>query len=216
MGTERRHLSTGFMKLASMDDEEFLKWVDDNRATLDTVFIEALNKPWEDFVSEENKRTEESAKNRLSKRREKLRQWQAEETYAEEFLRKYEVSTNHWRSNVHSQERVKLQRAIQDHQENVNHLLTVFVGIERITKQPAGIDPDTDEPKWQLDETEAVNRMRMRTIRDTEENNHAFQPKRKVPNPPQPEKTRDQHPTRAGSFRQYNVIDSWISIASSK
>ena len=144
--------------------KNFSHGVDENRSNLDIVFIEALHKPWEDFVSEENKRTEESAKSRLSKRREKLRQWQAEETYAEEFLRKYEVSTNHWRSNVHSQERVKLQRTIQDHQENVNHLLTVFMGIERITKQPAGIDPSTDDPKWQLDETEAVNRMRMRTI----------------------------------------------------
>jgi WD40 repeat protein len=188
MGSERRHLSTGFMKLVSMDDEEFLSWVDENRSNLDVVFIEALNKPWEDFVSEENKRTEESAKNRLSKRREKLRQWQAEETYAEEFLRKYEVSTNHWRSNVHSQERVKLQRSIQDHQENVNHLLTVFMGIERIMNQPAGIDPSTDDPKWQLDETEAVNRMRMRTIRETEENNHAFQPKRKAAEQSQPER----------------------------
>ena len=206
MGTERRHLSTGFMKLASMDDEEFLIWVDDNRSSLDAVFIDALNKPWEDFVSEENKRTEESAKNRLNKRREKLRHWQAEETYAEEFLRKYEVSTNHWRSNVHSQERVKLQRSIQDHQENFNHLLTIFMGIERITKQPSGIDPATEDPKWQLDETEAVNRMRMRTIRDTEEHNHAFQPKRKAADPPQPARLAIN--TQLGGLVSDNIMSS--------
>ncbi|KAK5170308.1 beige protein-like 1 [Saxophila tyrrhenica] len=180
MGTEQRHLSTGFMKLVSMEDEEFIAWVDANRANLDMVFIEALNKPWDDFVLDENRRTEESAKNRLSKRREKLRAWQIEEASADDFMHRYEISTNHWRPNVHAQERVKLQRAIQDHQENVSHLLTVFSGIEKLAKQPAGIDPATDESKWQLDETEAVNRMRMRTVRDTNDQAQAFQPKRKV------------------------------------
>ncbi|KAK3048418.1 Beige protein-like 1 [Extremus antarcticus] len=180
MGTEQRHLSTGFMKLVSMEDEEFSTWVDNNRFSLDTVFIEALNKPWDDFVLDENKRTEESAKNRLSKRREKLRVWQLEESNADDFMHRYEISTNHWRSNVHAQERIKLQRAIQDHQENFSHLLTVFSGIEKLVKQPAGIDPATDTAKWQLDETEAVNRMRMRTVRDTNDQTQAFQPKRKV------------------------------------
>lgn len=180
MGSEQRHLSTGFMKLVSMDDDEFIAWVDENRQSLDTIFIDALNKPWNDFVSEENLRTEESAKHRLNKRREKLRQWQQEEAQGDDFMHRYEISTNHWRSNVHAQERLKLQRSIQDHQENVNHLVTVFSGLEKLVKQPSGIDPAQDEPKWQLDETEAVNRMRMRTIRDVSDQSQGFQPKRKI------------------------------------
>lgn len=179
-GSEQRHLSTGFMKLISMDDEEFIVWVDENRPSLDTIFIDALKKPWDDFVAEENRRTEESAKNRLNKRRDKLRQWNAEETHADEFMHRYEISTNHWRSNVHAQERLKLERSIQDHQENINHLLMVFSSIERLLTQPCGIDPNTEDPKWQLDETEAVNRMRMRLIRDHSEQSQGFQPKRKV------------------------------------
>ena len=180
MGSEQRHLSTGFMKLVSMDDAEFISWVDENRTSLDAIFIDALNKPWEDFVNDENRRTEESAKNRLSKRRDKLRQWHKEEEQSDDFMHRYEISTNHWRSNVHAQERLKLQRSVQDHQENVNHLLTVFLTIEKQAKQPCGIGPDTTDPRWQLDETEAVNRMRMRTIRDTGDHNQAFQPKRRV------------------------------------
>ena len=182
-GSEQRHLSTGFMKLVSVDDEEFIVWVDENRSDLDKVFIEALNKPWYEFVTEENRRTTESAKHRLNKRRDKLRQWQTEETHANEFMHRYEVSTNHWRSNVHAQERLKLQRSVQDHQENINHLLTVFSGIQKLVKQPCGIDPAQDDSKWQLDETEAVNRMRMRLVRDNSEYHQGFQPKRKVQEP---------------------------------
>ncbi|KAK3719916.1 Beige protein-like 1 [Vermiconidia calcicola] len=180
MGSEQRHLSTGFMKLSSMDDDEFLPWVDENRSSLDEIFIQALNKSWDDFVNDENRRTEDSAKARLNKRRDKLRSWQTEETSADEFMHRYEISTSHWRSNVHAQERLKLQRSIQDHQENVNHLLTVFLGIEKLNKRPSGIDPDKHDPKWQLDETEAVNRMRMRLVQDTGEQTQAFQPKRRA------------------------------------
>nr|POF06987.1 beige protein like 1 [Quercus suber] len=189
MGSEQRHLSTGFMKLVSLDDADFIAWIDENRGKLDAVFSDALSKPWDDFVNEENKRNEETAKARLAKRKEKLRQWHAEESQIDDFLHRYEVSTNHWRSNVHAQERLRLQRALQDHQESVNHLFSVFSKMEKQSREPCGMQPvPVADQKWQLDETEAVNRMRMRTVPDSsEQKGAAYQPKRKpstrVPNP---------------------------------
>ena len=180
MGSEQRHLSTGFMKLVSMDDDEFVVWVDENRPNLDTILIDALNRPWDEFVNEENRRTEESARNRLQKRQEKLRQWQAEETSIDDAVHRYEVSTNHWRANVHAQEKLKVQRSIQDHHENVHHLCTVFAGLEKQNKRPGGISPAVEDTKWQLDETEALNRMRMRTIADSDEKSQPFQPKKRT------------------------------------
>ena len=179
MGSAQRHLSTGFMQLVSMDDDEFMQWVDDNQQSLDGVFIDALRKPWIDFVTEENKRNSETAKGRLSKRREKLQLWQAEDRHADEFLNRYEVSTAHWRSNVHAQERLKLQRSTQDHQENVSHLFKLFARLERAMEQPCGLYA-TSDVKWQLDETESVNRMRMRVVADTSDRGTASQPKRKA------------------------------------
>ncbi|KAK4502464.1 hypothetical protein PRZ48_005889 [Zasmidium cellare] len=180
MGPDQRHLSTGFMKLVSMDDDDFLAWVDKNRATLDAVFHNSLSKPWDDFVNIENRSAEETNKNRLNKRRDKLRQWHTEETTADDFIHRYEVSTNHWRANVHAQERVKLQRGLQDHQENVNQLYTAFAAMEKVLHQPCGLVPSSLPPKWRLDETEAVNRMRMRIIPDTSHLKETFQPKRKA------------------------------------
>ncbi|KAK5123715.1 hypothetical protein LTR85_002351 [Meristemomyces frigidus] len=175
MGSDQRHLSTGFMKLVSMDDDEFIVWVDENRSVLDPAFITTLSKP-----RDENKRNEATAKARLAKRREKLRQWQVDEATADDFIRRYEVSTSHWRANVHAQERVKLQRAIQDHQENVNHLHAVSARLEKLVSQPCGLEPPSVEPKWQLDETETVNRMRMRILPDdASEQKDAMLPKRK-------------------------------------
>ncbi|CAK4031082.1 Beige 1 [Lecanosticta acicola] len=180
MGPDQRHLSTGFMKLVSMDDDDFLAWVDQNRDTLDTVFNNSLSKPWDDFVQNENKSSDETAKNRLSKRRDKLRQWHAEELTADDFMNRYEVSTSHWRANVHAQERLKLQRAVQDHQENINHLYTAFSKIEKLLHEPCGLEPSSGPPRWHLDETEAANRMRMRIVPDSSGLKESFQPKRKA------------------------------------
>ncbi|EME84725.1 uncharacterized protein MYCFIDRAFT_152935 [Pseudocercospora fijiensis CIRAD86] len=180
MGPDQRHLSTGFMKLIGMDDDDFLAWVDGNRGILDTVFHTSLSKPWEDFVQNENRSSDETAKTRLSKRKEKLRQWQTEESTADDFIHRYEISTNHWRSNVHAQERVKLQRAQQDHQEVVNNLYIALAKVDKQIRQPCGLVPDF-VAKWQLDETEAVNRMRMRLVPDTTELKEAnYMPKRKA------------------------------------
>ncbi|KAF2215099.1 hypothetical protein CERZMDRAFT_35689 [Cercospora zeae-maydis SCOH1-5] len=178
MGPDHRHLSTGFMNLASMDDEDFLKWIDRNRDLLDSVFYASLSKPWEDFVQSENRSSEETTKNRLNKRKDKLKQWQTEETLSDDFLNRYEVSTSHWRANVHAQERAKLQRALQDHHENINQLVTAFSKIETSIKHPSGLDP-APISRWQLDETEAANRMRMRLVPEAADHKPAFEPRRK-------------------------------------
>ncbi|TKX23413.1 beige/BEACH domain-containing protein [Elsinoe australis] len=177
---DQKHLSTGFMKLATHDDEELLAWVDARRAALDKFFIDSLSKYWEEFVDGENKKTEESAKNRVAKRREKLKQWEAEETNEEEVLQQAERATGHWRINSHAQDRMKLNRTIQDQQENINHLYTTIARQHELMRQPCGLTPDTRTPKWQLDQTEARDRMRTRLIRDTDRETHMYQPKRKA------------------------------------
>ncbi|KAK4625344.1 Beige 1 [Fulvia fulva] len=179
MGPDQRHLSTGFMKLISMDDEDFLAWVDQTRSVLDNLFHKSLSKPWDDFVQSENRSAEDTTKHRLSKRRDKLKQWHNEESAADEVINKYETSTSHWRANVHAQERVKLQRALQDQQENVNHLYAAFSKIAVLLHQPCGLLP-IEPSRWHLDETEAVNRMRLRIVPDTTEIKQEYQPKRKA------------------------------------
>ncbi|PNS13901.1 Beige 1 [Sphaceloma murrayae] len=177
---DQKHLSTGFMKLATHDDEEMLQWVDERRAALDKFFLNSLSKYWEEFVDGENQKTEESAKNRLSKRREKLKQWNAEESNEEEVLRQAERATSHWKINSHAQDRMKLHRTIQDQQESTNHLYTTIARQHDLMRQPCGLNPDTRPPKWQLDQTEARDRMRTRLLRDLHRETHTYQPKRKA------------------------------------
>lgn len=176
----QRHLSTGLIKLAAHDDEELLQWVDQHRKALDDFFSAILATHWEQFVSSENQKTEESAKNRLAKRREKLKQWTVDEAELDNVAHTFDVSTRHWRSNIHSQERLKYQGTLQDQQENLSHLQTVIARIDSVLRQPCGIFADDGPAKWQLDQTESRNRMRMRIVPDTRRNQEIYQSKRKA------------------------------------
>jgi hypothetical protein len=176
----QRHISTGLIKLAAHDDDELLQWIDQNRKPLDEFFHETMSRFWDDFVGSENHKTEESAKNRIAKRKEKLKQWHTTEKDLDTIAHRYEVSTRHWRSNIHSQERLKYQGALQDQQENLNHIQTVIARLESLLRQPSGLFPDQEPPKWQLDQTESRNRMRIRIVPDTRRNQEIYQPKRKA------------------------------------
>ncbi|KAI9695386.1 MAG: hypothetical protein M1820_008641, partial [Bogoriella megaspora] len=177
---EQTSLTTGFLKLMEVDNETFIYWVDDHREELDALFFGAMSKIWEAFVTDENKKTEETARNRLSKRREKLKQWAAEESVVDNVSHRHENATSHWRVNIHSAERMKHQRALQDEQDNVNYLASCYDKLERLLRKPCGLTEDDHPTRWQLDESEGRNRMRMRVTPAKGIQQDDYQPKRKV------------------------------------
>ncbi|KAF2154703.1 beach-domain-containing protein [Myriangium duriaei CBS 260.36] len=204
--SNQKHLSTGFMKLATHDDEELLQWIDERRVALDKFFLDSLSKFWEDFVDAENQKTEESAKNRIAKRREKLRKWQVEESSHYEFLQQAQQATGHWRVNSHAQDRMKLHRTLQDQQENINHLYSAMGRQHELMRQPCGLQPDQTQPKWQLDQTESRDRMRMRIIRDRQRDTQMYQPKRKLSE--RVLATRDRGMVRSASGNSFSSTQS--------
>lgn len=161
---DNSHLTKGLEKVMELDNEGFLGWVKDNQEGLDDVFFGALAKTWEKFVAVENSRTEDTSRARIGKRREKLRLWIAENLVNEDILRRHEISSDHWHSNIHASEHLKRQRAFQDHQDNQVFNTSVWVKMRRGLHRPCGLFDDRKDPKWELDQTEGRNRMRIRLI----------------------------------------------------
>jgi hypothetical protein len=186
----QRFLASGFMKLAELDNEAFLVWIDHHRKELDSLFLGSLTRHWEDFVAEENKRTDETAQARTSRRRERLKAWQEEEMIIENHWRKHESATGHWRNNVHAAERLKHQRAMQDQQDNLSFTATSLEKFDRVLKGPVSLFEADSKMKWRLDESEGQNRMRLRLIPDRSLIGDEYQPKRK---------TSEQMPKRSSS-----------------
>ena len=172
-------LIKGFKKIMELDNEAFLGWLDDYRKDLDGVLVTALSKSWEAFVAEENRRTEETAKARINKRREKLRGLVSEFAAKEEILRRHETGTDHWRSNIYAAEHLKRQRALQDQQDSQIFNVTTWAKMSRELQRPCGVFEEFSTQKWQLDQTEGRNRMRMRLIADKDAHLHDYQPKRR-------------------------------------
>ena len=172
-------LIKGFKKIMELDNEAFLGWLDDHRKDLDGVLVTALSKSWEAFVAEENRRTEETAKARINKRREKLRGLVSEFAAKEEILRRHETGTDHWRSNIYAAEHLKRQRALQDQQDSQMFNVTTWAKMSRELRRPCGVFEEFSTQKWQLDQTEGRNRMRMRLIADKDAHLHDYQPKRR-------------------------------------
>jgi beige protein homolog 1 len=177
--SEQRRLASGFEKLIELDNETFLYWVDSHRDELDNLFFTTVAGSWDKFVAEENSRTEETGKQRIGKRREKLKQWARDEAINEDIIRRHEVTFDHWTANIYSSEQLKHQRTSQDQQDNTVFVLARFDQMKREVELPIGFLPSSTPPKWRLDQTEGRNRMRLRITPALEEVQEAYQPKRK-------------------------------------
>jgi len=180
---KNNNLYDGFQKLVELDNETFLEWLDKNKADLDGFFNGSMSKTWEGFAHHQNKLTEETSQRRISKRKEKLKQWQAEELMIENIWNHHENSTNHWRSNIHASERIKHQRVLQDQQENATYMASVLAKLDYQLKGPCALFEDSPPAKWRLDETEGRDRKRMRIIVDNTNRDQIYQPKRKDTDP---------------------------------
>ncbi|CAM1506109.1 Fc.00g057500.m01.CDS01 [Cosmosporella sp. VM-42] len=180
MSPDQKQLSQDFQKLTEVDDESFVEWVDKHRPSLDVLFFGGMSKTWEDFVSGENSHTFETAKNRVSKRKEKLRTWHIEHISNDKTLLSHDIGTSAWMKSIYNSEYFKYQRIMQDQQDDLAFLSAAYKKMERDLRRPGAVFSELAPPKWKLDRTEGRNRMRLRILPDYGLNAEEYQPKRKT------------------------------------
>jgi hypothetical protein len=178
--SEHRTLTSGFKKLMELDNETFVEWIDQQRVELDSLFFGAMSKTWEDFVNTENEKTNDSAKGRVNKRRERLKQWHTEDLNEEDILFRHDLASTLWMKNIYASEHLKHQRAQQDQQDNFSFLVSTFSKMDRELHRPCAAFDNESPTKWKLDRTEGRNRMRLRMLPDREAPSYNYQPKRKI------------------------------------
>jgi hypothetical protein len=184
MSSEHKNLTSGFKKLMELDNETFVEWVDEHRTELDALFFGAMSKTWEDFVSTENEKTEETAKTRVGRRRERLKQWHTEELNDEDILFRHDLASTMWMKNIYASEHLKHQRAQQDLQDNFSFLASTFSKMDRELHRPCAVFDHESPTKWKLDRTEGRNRMRLRMLPDRAAPTYDYQPKRRATDVP--------------------------------
>ncbi|KAA8567980.1 hypothetical protein EYC84_008410 [Monilinia fructicola] len=179
MPGQYKHLDSGFKKLTELDNETFAEWVDAYRAELDALFFGAMSRAWEDFVNAENEKTEDTLKSRVTKRREKLKQWHADDLNDEDILFRHDLASNLWMKNIYASEHLKHQRAQQDQQDNFSFLVSTFSRMDRELHRSCAVFDRRVPTKWKLDRTEGRNRMRLRMLPDRAPPTYDYKPKRR-------------------------------------
>ncbi|KAI1614029.1 hypothetical protein EDD36DRAFT_214051 [Exophiala viscosa] len=177
--TEQKGLAASFAKVVELDNETFLYWVDEHRDGLDSLFFDTLSRQWDTFVASENKRTEENGRMRISRRRERVKQWAQEEEDHDELVRRHELAFENWTANIYTSEYLKNQRLLQDQQDDLVYTEASFSRMQRDTSRAGGLFYVEKDRKWRLDQTEGRNRMRIRLHEDFSKVESEQQPKRK-------------------------------------
>lgn len=173
-------LISDFKKLTELDNETFIAWVDEHRPLLDGAFFDGLSRTWEEFVSLENQRTTDTARSRLSKRRETLKRWQVELLEKNKVVIHHDMANSAWMKSIYGSEHYKYQRSMQDQQDDVVFYSASFSKMGQNLRRPGAIFHRPQTTKWRLDRTEGRDRMRLRILPDYSPQNDAFQPKRKT------------------------------------
>lgn len=178
MSMVKQSLVVGFKKITELDNDTFLEWIEKHKADLDKGFYGALSKPWEEFVDAENEKTAETTRLRVSRRKDKLRQWNFEEKNDEDIIMRHGFANSVWCKNIYAAEHLKHLRILQDQQDNLAFLASEYAKMDRDLQRPCAVFDNGARTKWRLDQTEGRNRMRMRLIPDRTELEE-YQPKQR-------------------------------------
>ncbi|CRK21954.1 hypothetical protein BN1708_003535 [Verticillium longisporum] len=180
LSSDERKLTADFKKLTEVDNETFVGWVDQQRPSLDAFFFGGISKTWEEFVAIENQRTMESAKVRLSRRKERLKAWHNEALMADNIMIRHQMANSSWMKSIFNSEHFKHQRLMQDQQDDMAFLASSLTKMDRELHRPGAVFSEHTQLKWKLDRTEGRNRMRLRLLPDYSRDHEVFQPKRKA------------------------------------
>ena len=186
--SEHLSLVSGFEKLVELDNETFMHWVDSHRKELDALFSDTLAGSWRAFVAEENSKTIDLTRHRMTKRQEKLSQWKRNELDEQDASRRHEVTFEHWTTNIHSSEVLKIQRSMQDQHDNSGYILARFESMRKAAEMPIGFKSTSGTLKWRLDQTEGRDRLRLRILPEIEDVENVAPPRRKSSNASDPTK----------------------------
>ncbi|KAJ8122126.1 hypothetical protein ONZ43_g1597 [Nemania bipapillata] len=180
MTPDQAQIVTDFQKVTELDTDAFVAWVDEHRPSLDTLFLGGISRTWEDFVVSENQRTCESARSRLSKRKEVLKRWHLEMKERDSILLRHDMANLAWMKSIWASEHFKHQRAGQDKQDDYSFFSSAYSKMEKDLNRSGAVLYTSNTVKWKLDRTEGRNRMRLRLLPDSSSTHENYQPKRRA------------------------------------
>lgn len=149
--------------LAIRDNEQSLSsWISENSEQFQKMMCEVRDGVLVPYITTEERIAMKSAETRSTRRKERLEQWHLEDLAVSHSWTEHRISAKTWTENIINAELHKYHRSLQDQQASFDYLkfhLEKVVESLRILQ----LTPTEHPPiRWQLDDCEGRDRMRLR------------------------------------------------------
>ena len=143
-------------------NEAFRDWLAEHQSEIEKISVLARNSILMPFIAREEDTATDSVNARSAKRKERLEQWHLEDLKFSHTWMEHQTTARNWTDNIARSESYKYTRSLQDQNESFEYLR---FNMEKLL-EPLGrlgfIEASDDKEKWQLDECEGRDRMRLR------------------------------------------------------
>lgn len=137
-------------------------WLSSNLEPFRRLVTNAKNRILMPFIAEEERLAAKAAETRSTRRKERLEQWHLEDLATSHTWTEHKISAKNWTDNIINAELHKYYRYLQDQQESFEHLKFHFEKLTEVLRTLNLIGNDSRTLRWQLDECEGRDRMRLR------------------------------------------------------
>ena len=159
---DEQHSVNEFVRYICFDKARLKSFLGSEYKSLDKIITTTSKNSLERFITQETEASVKSKNSRSLRRKERLEKWHLEGLAKVHTSAENEISAKNWNQNIYSSEVRKNQRSRQDHQENLDFLQARFTKQQQELARLDLSDEHNFSLKWQLDECEGRDRMRMR------------------------------------------------------
>ncbi|KAI8363654.1 hypothetical protein B0O80DRAFT_396168 [Mortierella sp. GBAus27b] len=155
----------GYSALVEGNYPEFVKWRESHSTELEMIFPD-FRRTWESMMATEARNGEDSQKQKVTRRTQKLKRLARRHQVERNILQQYKLKTTEWTRSIQEMEESRYGKSLQDLDDHVRFVKNEWKNLvsEVCRKGAIWEDKDLDISKtptrWRLDFTEARSRMR--------------------------------------------------------
>ncbi|KAL9082432.1 MAG: hypothetical protein Q9159_006421 [Coniocarpon cinnabarinum] len=146
----------------SAGKDPFQSWLFEHMSEVQTLSLHAKDAVLMPFVAQAEHAAAASAESRSTKRKGRVEQWHLDDLTASHMWTEHQIAARNWSENIARSEGYKYARSIQDQHESHEYLRfnleKLKAPLERLGLAPR----QGTQQKWQLEECEGRDRMRLR------------------------------------------------------
>ena len=166
-----------FLRAIRAGYESLDAWLQDNESQIIRIAVHGKNSVLMPYIAQEERVALQSARIRSNRRRERLEQLHLEEITQTHQWTEHQMAEKTWTRNIVNSELYRYHRTIQDQLESFEYHRYHYDKQMETLRTLRFLENGNGQIKWQLDECEGRDRMRLRLAPLTDADEHGYEPR---------------------------------------